>query len=81
MPEHLLQQLSGMGWAVLYAIVGGLAGIAIYVFGNFSVIRGFISGVRRNRQTTNLDAIQSTFEEVSGLGLRTNVIELSEDPR
>ncbi|MEI7592768.1 MAG: lipopolysaccharide biosynthesis protein [Actinomycetes bacterium] len=66
---------------ILACLVGGLAGIAIYVFGNFSVIRGFISGVRRNRQTTNLDAIQSTFEEVSGLGLRTNVIELSEDPR
>lgn len=31
MPANLMQQLSGMGWAVLYAIVGGLAGMVLMI--------------------------------------------------
>ena len=31
MPEALALQLSGMGWAVLYAIVGGLVGMVLMI--------------------------------------------------
>lgn len=31
MPESLMQQLSGMGWAVIYAMVGGLVGMVLMI--------------------------------------------------